>query len=530
MPSSTFGAAAPPATYLDNPETGSILDYWSIICRRKLTLGLLAVVGVAIAVVATLPQAPMYQARTTLEIQDLNQDFMNLKFVNPIADTSSLNAMTDLQTQIKILQSNRLIVRALKKMQMAPPAAMFEDSSFLSWIPLLSRSASKKHKHDDDHIAEALAKHLKVDIAGQTRIVELLFDSPDPKFAAVFVNTLAAEFIDENIQARWEMTRHTSEWLVDQLEDLRVKLRASEDSLQSYARQKGLIYTGGDKQNISEEKLRQLQAELMRAQWDRVTRQSRFEITRSAKAETLPDVLNDSNLRTLQTNLTDLRRREAELGATFKSDYSKVKKIKAEIAALEAAIEQERSAIVSRIKNDFEEAQRREKLLAAAYAGQTRLVSEDSENAIQYNILKREVDTNRQVYEAMLQRVKESSIASAMRASNVRIIDPAKPPIDPYKPNMFINSAIGLLCGVMFGVVLVVTRERTDSSLHEPGDAGVLLGVPELGAIPNADAVVKAPSSVTHFLPGRDKVCDSVVVVSQSSPSMVADSFRALLT
>jgi len=121
-----------------------------------------------------------------------------------------------------------------------------------------------------------------------------------------------------------------------------------------------------------------------------------------------------------------------------------------------------------------------------AYANQTRLVTQDSEKSIQYNILKREVDSNRQIYEAMLQRVKESTIASAMKASNVRVIDSAKVPEKPYKPSLPINGALGLGCGLMIGMAFVVMRERGDRTIQEPGDAGLILGLPELGVVPSA--------------------------------------------
>ena len=139
------------------------------------------------------------------------------------------------------------------------------------------------------------------------------------------------------------------------------------------------------------------------------------------------------------------------------------------------------------------------------------------------------MDTNRQVYENMLQRVKESSIASAMKSSNVRIIDRAKAPSQPYKPNLPLNSTIGLLSGLMLGIALVVARTRADSSLHEPGDAGILLGVPELGAIPSAAQIGKAAPSAIGLFPKDRDLANTGLVVSSSTPSLVADSFRTVL-
>jgi uncharacterized protein involved in exopolysaccharide biosynthesis len=267
------------------------------------------------------------------------------------------------------------------------------------------------------------------------------------------------------------------------VDELRGKLQKSEDALQAYARQHVLIYTA-DKQVVSEDKLRQLQTELSQAQSDHADKQSRFEVARTAPPDTVPEVLNDGNLRTMENNLVDLRKQQAEMAVTFKPDYAKAKMLRAEIATLEAAIGDKRSAIVSRLENELHESERREELLAAAYARQTRVVTDDSEKSIQYDMLKHEVDTNRQIYQVMLERVKESTIASALKATNVRIVDPAKAPLHPYKPQMPANAAAGLLAGLLFGVAGVIVRSKASGSVQEPGDTAMLLGVPELGVIP----------------------------------------------
>jgi len=484
-----YPRALPPPEHFGNEQSGGLLEYWRILRRHKGAVILSCFLGLLVAVLITLPQTPVYQGRTTLEIQDLNQEFMNLKQVSPVNEDSGANALTDIQTQIKILESELLADRTMAKLKIATPAGLNpQESRIAMWRRALNlpEPAAVPAR---EAMLKACAKSLKVRVAGQTRIIELLADSTDPKIAAAFANTLASEYIDQNIEARWQMSQRTGDWLGRQLEDMRIKLERSEDNLQAYARQNSLLFTAdrqGDKQNVSEEKLRQLQAELSKAEADRVSVQSRYETTRTATPETLPDVVNDNNLRELQMKLTDLRRQDAELATTFKPDYSKAKKVRAEIAALESALARAQKAIVDRIGNEYQEALRREKLLAAAYANQTHLVTRDSEKSIQYNILKREVDSNRQIYEAMLQRVKESTIASAMKASNVRVIDSAKVPEKPYKPSLPINGGLGFSCGLMIGMAFVVMRERGDRTIQEPGDAGLFLGLPELGVVPSA--------------------------------------------
>lgn len=513
--------------YSFQPQPGSLLDYWSMIWRRRMLFVGCTCAGLIVALGIALPQSPVYRAHTTLEIQDLNNDFVNMKLASPIAESSPMDSLTDIQTQIRILQSDSLIDRSLEKANIRSAADLNPHQRDLpNWASMIKLPGSSENR---ETLTETAGRSLKVAVIGQTRIVDIAFDATDPELAARFVNTLTSEFINRNMETRWQMNRQTSEWLAGQLAELRTTLERSDNALQEYARRKSLIYTA-DKQTISSEKLRQLQAELSKAQADRVEKQSRFEMARAATPETLPDVLNDANLRSLESGLSDLRRQEAEIGVTFTGDYAKAKKLSAGIAAMETAVRQKRAAIVSRIANELTEAERREQLLTSAYTAQTLRVTDDSAKSIQYDGLKREVDTNRQIYEGMLQRVKESAIASALKASNVRVIDSARPPLHPYKPNLPVDTAAGLLAGALFGVVAIVVRTRMDASVREPGDAGLLLGIPELGVIPKARGGRGTSSVITLVAqPRQPGSAKTNRMVPSSNSLAIADSFRAVL-
>jgi capsular exopolysaccharide synthesis family protein len=504
-----------------------LLIYWRILYRNKLVLIGLTSLAVVAAAAATIWHAPVYQARTTIEIQDLNENFLNLKQMTPVSEGNSYTDLTDILTQIQLLQSRVLTKRALEKVtgrsSLAPKASEPHAASNVlskggkgavagpaaAALPSPAKSANQRHagitnlsrivrlrsalhlsrpklSHEID--PEVVARNLKVRIIGQTRVLEVVFDSTDPDFAAAFANALADEFIVSNLEARSEMGQHISEWLTRQLEDMRIKLERSEAALLSYARQTGLIFTSDSsnpgRTNISDDKLRQLQQELSTAEADRIARQARWELTQNNAAERLPDVLSDSSLRALQEKVTELRRQRAELITTYTEKHSKVQRISAQLEPLEAALQGERAAIVDRLRNDYRAALRREKLLAADYAAQSALVTDQADKAIKYNILKREAESNRQMYEAMLQRVKESTIASAMRASNVRIVDPAEPPALPYKPSLPKNCLLGLLGGFLLGASLLIAREKANSTLQNPGDVQFWVDVPQLGAIP----------------------------------------------
>jgi capsular exopolysaccharide synthesis family protein len=297
-----------------------------------------------------------------------------------------------------------------------------------------------------------------------------------------------------------------------------------------------LLFTS-EKDNIAEEKLRQLQEELSKAQADRVGTQSKYELVSTAPPESLPEVLDDKTLGEYQVKLTDLRRQLAELSSSLTAAHPAVNKVQAQIAALESALEKERTNIIQRIRNEFESAQRRENLLARNYASQARLVSEQAAKVSHYNILKREVDTNRQLYDSLLRNVQEAGMTSALRSSNIRVVDSAQPPTRPYRPILVLNSALGLLAGAFFGLVFVVMRERADRSFQGPGEAALYLEVPELGVIPSADAEQSRCFAYYHnakVIEGKGaedgKRSRQVELVTwQRKPSVLADSFRAAL-
>jgi capsular exopolysaccharide synthesis family protein len=555
LPESTIPAGQGPGRYAEQgngqePEVG-LLEYWRILRRRKGTVLAIACAGLLAGFLVTLPQTPVYQARTSIEIQDLNQDFMNMRQVSPVSESSTYTALSDIQTQIKILQSDTLAERTIAKVRptltdvsKAPP---LRANIIRSMFNLPAPSAADLQNAQ----LKALPGGMKVRAAGQTRIIEILVDSTDPKLAAAFANTLCNEFIVQNMEARWQMSQRTGDWLSRQLDDMRIKLERSDDALQSYARQAGLMFTSGSDNSgnnnggsVSEQKLRQLQEELSKAQADRMTQESRYELTRNAAPETLPDVLNDSNMREFQSKLTDLERQKAQLTSVFKPEYTKVRQIQAQITTIEAALASSRNDVLGRVKNDFDAASRRERLLAAAYNTQVQLVTQESQKAIQYNILKREVESNRQLYEAMLQRVKESGIASAMKASNVRVVDEAKAPKKPYSPSLPMNAGLGLLAGAFLGMAFVVMRERADKTLQQPGEVALWLEVPELGVIPSANA---ARHRLYYYSPskdggeknrkaltagGDDKTAGSSVelITMSERPSMTAEAFRVVLT
>lgn len=462
-------------------ERSPLVEYWEALRRNKLIILSVAFCGLLGGALFTYLQTPMYRARTTVELQGVNDNLLNIKSLDPNA-AAEYSTEAYIQTQIQILKSDSLLERAANKLnysQRPEFSAPIKPSRLRETLGMKRKPVPTTR----ERILDAIRSRLRVEAAGLTRILELSYDSADPEQAAEFLNALAHEYINQNLEARGSGSQATNQWLSQQLADFKAKLEASDNQLQAYARKTGLIFTN-EKDNLVEEKLRQVQTGLSQAEAERIVKQSQYEMAKSSPPESLPEVLNDGSLRDYQAKLTDLNRQAAELSATLTPEHYRVQRVQAQIGEVKIALNQQRANIVNRIRNEFEASQRRENLLRAEYNKEHGVLTGQAGETTRYNVLKREVDANRQMYDALLQRMKESNIASAMRTSGIRILDPAVAPSQPYKPNASVNIVIGLFSGLLLAVGIAVIRARNDATLHLPGEVTNSLAVPELGLIP----------------------------------------------
>jgi capsular exopolysaccharide synthesis family protein len=524
------------------PGYDNLVDYRYVLVRYKMTLLGFAAAGLVAAILISWAQTPLYRARTSLEIQDFNENFLDMKSVDPTSSTGNFTtAESYVETQMKILQSESLLERVIDKLKLhevPPPTGWRALVSRVHRMLGLSGSSSLPEKEAFIRQAE---RHLTVSATGHSRLIEVLYESPDPKLAAEFANTLVSEFIEQSQEMRWRSTQRTAEWLTSHLDELKGKLEQSEGQLQDYASTTGLTFTS-EKDNVAEVRLKDLQDELSKAEADRVAKEAKYEEARGKPSDSIPEMLEDPTLREYRLKLTDLQRQLVELSATLTPAHYKVQRVQAQITEMQLAAKMERDNILHRMGNEYAAALRRERLLAKARSEQEMVVADQSSKAIHYDTLKREVDSSRQLYEAMLQRVKQAGLAAAMRASNVLVIDPAKPPILPYRPNVPMNYALGLFSGVFLGLGFVLVRERLDRRIQAPGEAEVYLNLPELGAIPVADTPPsrKISDSLhwhrhTQTAPtGRElepKLDDHPELATwKRKPSLLAECVRATMT
>ena len=423
-----------------------------------------AVLGALGGLAITLPQPRVYRARASMELLPVNENFLNINNVNPMAQSAT---DLELQTQVRIIQSRPIVTKAVERLKDVVTIQPVRERAATALIRRLTRAAAPSQSALREQAVEMARGTLKAHPLDKTRIIEISCESTSPEAAAEFLNALSATFAEQNLADRGSMVNKAGTNLKKELAELRTKLQTSEAQLQKYTGTSGLLITS-DKRNVVEQRLEQLQTEHARAQVERVAKESRYKMALSSAADTLPDVLDNSLLRSHELKIADLRRQAAELSATLTPANPKVLKIQAQIASLESAIQTERTNVVSRIRNEFDDATRREAMLAAAFKKQIGAVQDQAGKGVYYDMLKHEADSDRQLYDAMLQKVKETGVAAAVRQSNVQVIEPAAPPTIPHKPDPYRSTGIGLFFGLFSGAMLGFVRSGSTIESTSP--------------------------------------------------------------
>jgi capsular exopolysaccharide synthesis family protein len=479
----------------DGPD---LRGYWRTIQKRRWTVFSIVLVTFTITSIVTWKQKPVYRADSLLEIQKENGNIPTVQELFQLENVSD----NYLETQYKVLQSETLARRVIDQLHLE------RDSEFNppknGWLQARADAAAPTLESSiDPDVQQVVLREFKdrlsVEPVRRSRLVQISFEAQDPRVAAQVVNALAANYIQGNLESRWQSAQKASEWLSQQLESFKARLEKSEDDLQGYAQKNGLLFLEtqkGDTENIVNERLRELQDELTKAQADRYAKESLYRLTEAGDYSALPGVVDNKLMQELTARLAELERQKAALTPTFTGDYPKVKEVQSQIDQTERRLEAERKRATQGIVDDYLAATRRENLVRAAFEQQQNQANLVAGRAVQYNILKREVDTNKQLYEGLLQRLKEAGVSAGMNASNIRVVDTAVPPTRPVRPRPILNLSLALLFGLCFGVGTAFLQEHLDNTLKNSADVERILRVPALALIPSQESLLYGNGSV----------------------------------
>jgi succinoglycan biosynthesis transport protein ExoP len=475
-----------------------LLAWWRVIRKRRWTVLTAFSVLFAAVLVGSIKEKPVYQAKALIEIDKENPSVANPQELFLLDEVSDAY----LETQYKVLTSDDLAERVIHQLGLDRQAEFLPSTLAWPWTMTASAAAAFPPPPPKDSAAvpdlsvretvlTRFRSRLDIRPIRRSRVVEIRFDSQAPELAARTVNAVAENYIQKNLEARWDAAQKASEWLSQQLRDLKAKLENSEDDLQKYAADNGLLFLEtekGDAESIVNQSVREVQEELTRAQADRMEKESIFRLVQSGEYGSLPGVLDNKLLQDLTFRLADLQREQAQLATTFTDNYPKVKQTQSQIAEIQSSLERERWRAAQKISNDYFAALRREKLVREAFAEKLAEANQIAEKSVQYGILSREVDTNNGLYEGLLERLKEAGVSAGLKASNIRIVDPGTVPYKPIAPNYPLNLGLAAFLGLGLGICMAFLKEHLDQTIRYSQDVFHFLGVPVLGFIPSMSA------------------------------------------
>jgi succinoglycan biosynthesis transport protein ExoP len=482
----TFGSQQPSAHggQSSEPQESLLEEYMRTLIRHRMLVLVCAGCGLALALLLNVHTLPVYQTRTWLDIKSLNSDFMNMRAVDPTGNGSSDEANTNLQTQIKMLQSDTLLEAVTARLMAQPHPASIPQTDLLSRLRAGLHLGHNKPIPYAALVSDAVQR-VKVKPLGLTRLVEVTCESWNAQFSAQFCNTLTTTYAEQDLKTRAQEAQSTQEWLTRQVSDLRQRAEDSQHKLEAAVGGNGLMLSQTTT-SVGEDRLRSLQDELVKAQADRMQKEASADVARTAPAESLPEVQDNPQHRAYEVTLENLRQQLTQLVPTLTEQNPKVIKLRAEIADAEAGLRASASNSTGREADEYAAARHREDLLNIAFKSQESVVSSDLQKAAQVSLLRKEVDSEEQSYQTLLERAKEAGFATAMQATTIRVVDAAKPPRFAASPRRGLEGAAGLALGGIIGIVWALFRERRDRVFRVPGDVPRYLQMHELGVIPAA--------------------------------------------
>lgn len=464
---------------------------------KWLILGAIAV-SVALGLLVTLLMTPLYTAAATLEIQRESYRIVQVEGVEPEASSVDPEFY---QTQYGLLQARTLAERVAQDLRLQDNAEFFgmygasTEEEELRGDPAAAAAPAARERRLR-RAGELLLDNVGVSPVRMSRLVNVTFTSPDSALSARVTNAWTQHFIELNLARRFEATSYARRFLEERLEQLRQRLEESERTLVAYASRQGIVNlptstvtADGATSSTAErpllaEDLATLNRELNQATAERVAAQSRIRTAGGATAE----ALQNSGISQMRSRRAELAAEHARMLTQFEAEYPPAVALANQIRELDNSIAQEEQRVSNTLQATYQSALQREADLRGRVDRLRGELLDLRGRTIQYNIYQREVDTNRQLYDGLLQRYKEIGVAGGVGVNNVSIVDAAQAPQRPSSPRLLLNILLALLAGGVIGVGLALALEQIDEAISDPTDVENALGLPLLGTVPKVGA------------------------------------------
>ena len=460
------------------------------VARRHLWL-IAAIVAafLAGALILTMLITPKFTAESTLEIANRSDQVLGDKLdsgTESNADANVYDADRFLNTQINILTSRSLAERVAKRLN------LFSSPRFFAAMQVSDDSYDNDTERRNG-VIELLMGHLQAALSSQTRIATIQFTSIDPQMSSDIANAFATEFIQANLQRRFDSSSYARKFVQDQLEQARVRLEASEQDLNAYAREAGLIRTrdassseSNTSSSVTTASLMQINQAANDAQTRRVAAEAHWNAERAQPLLSSPAALASPPVQELLTRRSELQAQLDGARDRYLDDHPSVQRLTTQLKNTNDQLTRAATQVRDSVRADYVAALAAEKRLRARVSQLEAASLQEQDRSVRYNTLAREADTNRSVYDGLLQRYRELNASAGITASNVSVIDQAEPPTEPSSPRPVLNLAFALVIGLVTAAAVVYLKDQLDDRVRVPEEVEQKVGLHLLGVVPEA--------------------------------------------
>jgi capsular exopolysaccharide synthesis family protein len=531
--SSDVPYANQPAGWSDGAQDQPLLDlavYWRLALKHRFVILGCFFGALAVGAALTMLMTPIYTARTTLQI---DREAARVFSSEETPREAMVQGEEFFQTQFGLLRSRSLAERVVENLGLASSDGALQTLG-VEPLPASGSAADQAARRRRAALAVVQGGLTVTPVRG-SRLVAVGFDNPDPVVAARIANGFAENFIQSNLDRKFESSKYAREFLEERIAQTKDRLEAAERQLVAYAANQQIINItepgeggadSGSSQSLTSSNLVALNSALGEARAARVAAEERWRSARSANLMTLPEVLSNPSIQRLTEQRALLDAQYQQKLSIYQADYPEMVRLRAEIEEADTQIQTIATNIRSSIQSQYEIAANQERSLQAQVTGLTGDVLDLRDRSVQYNILQRELDTTRTLYEGLLQRYKEVSVTGGITTNNISIVDVATPPRAPSKPNLFINIALAALLGLGLGVVAALVIEALDETIATPDDAEKKLGIPVLGVVPLLDKGQTTAAALADIRSGFSEAYYSLRTALQfSTPDGAPSSF-----
>lgn len=477
-------------------------DYLRVLYKRKFTVLTFFIIVFVLVLIGALSITPVYEASTKVLIEKV--DIYNLSMMNPYFMPYDPDFY---ETQLQLIKSSAVAQKVVKKLSL--------EKTYASYFPE-SRELFERDTPPTEFLTDVIRNGIKVVPIKNTKIVNIGFLSTDPEFAVLVANSVAEAYIEQMLEIRMSFSRYSIAWMTEKAEEEKEKLETSEKELQGYMRQHDIVALQ-DRIALTPEKVTEFNAQLIKAETKRKELETLYsQITKASlkDAETIPAIASDASLQALRGQIGNAEANIQDLSKKYGKKHPSMIKANEELKLLNERKRQEINRIIATIKNEYELARANELSLQGALSKSKSEAIKLNEKYIQYGVLAREAETNKQLYDALMKGVKEQSVTGELQNLRIWVVEKAKKPGSPVKPNKVLNVLLGIIIGLVGGGGLAFFFEYLDNTVKTPEELESRFGQAVLGVVPLLES----------------KEGDIEKIVTQEPQNVISENYKSIRT